>query len=91
MTPAPKQEIPATELDNLNKQRQDLEKQISDLKVQVLDEEEKQTKLQKLEDDKKKVEDQILAQTKSKESTLKQDVEKSNNPNPQALEIIKET
>jgi len=91
MTPAPKQETPATELENLNKQKQDLEKQIGDLKVQVLDEKEKQTKLQKLEDDKKKVEDQILAQTQSKESTLKQDVEKSNNPNPQALEIIKET
>ncbi|MFZ2151093.1 MAG: hypothetical protein WAZ12_02260 [Candidatus Absconditicoccaceae bacterium] len=89
--PSDGEKTPDTELDNLNKQKQDLEKQIDDLKGQVLDEQEKQVQLNKLEEEKKKIEDQILQSSTQEQSNLKQDVEQSNNANPQTLEIIKET
>lgn len=84
-------QTPDTQLDNLNKQKQDLEKQISDLKGQVLDEQEKQLQLNKLEEEKKKIEDQILQLSQQEQSDLKQSVEQSNNSHSQTFEIIQET
>ncbi len=85
------EKAPDTKLEDLNKQKQNLEQQITDLKAQVLDEQEKQTQLNKLEEEKKKVEEQILQSSQTEQSKLKQNVEQSNNSNPQTFEIIKET
>ena len=78
-------------LQALEQQTIDLDLQINALKGQVLDEKEKQEKLKKLEDEKVAVKNKILEQNANKETSLKQDVEKSNNPNPVASEIIKTT
>lgn len=85
------EKTPDIQLDDLNKQKQELEKQINDLKAQVLDEQEKQLQLSKLESEKQKIQDQILQLSNDQQNSLKQDIEKSHNPNPQALEIIKQS
>lgn len=87
------EKTPDSQLDNLNKQKQDLEKQISDLtdlKGQVLDEA-KETELKSLEKELEEIKAQILKFSNVQQNSLKDDIEKSNNSHSQTFEIIKES
>lgn len=80
-----------TTLEDLNKQKQAIDAQIDALEASVLTEQEKNIQLTKLEADKQKIDEEIDKSNQGQEAGLKKDVEKSQNPNPQMLEIIKQT